>query len=246
MKRPVILFSLAALIIALAAIIRLEGPQRGRTRSSPAPVILTRRLHLLNADIEDKIIFYLSRKLGIYEGALEIIDVVNLDTRGISGADYILVTLKAPDGKLCQVTLSRGSLPWSEWELNPENSSAKEMPQSALLPYAENAGWMRDLGITRDEVIRYYIAHPEIGPDNNIERAFLDKETGIRSLPSDWWKAALSESRFRLEISKNKVLSFVSHMGSEDPLNSYWAVDYPLDYSGPGYRGYLYKKIKSE
>lgn len=245
MKRFAVSFLAVALIVAVVAIIYFRKPQRGEIHSSPKSVILIKRLHFLNAGLEEKLISYLTRKLGVYEGAFEIIDVVNLDTAGISGAEHILVTLKAPDGKLCQITLSRESLPWAEWELNPENFSAVEIPQSTLLPDTEGAKWMRDLGITREDVIRYCVTHPEIDLDN-IESAFVDKERGIHTLPSDWRKAAASESRFRLKISKDKPIGLVSHMGTEDSLNSYWVADYPLEYSGPGYRSYLYKKTKGE
>jgi len=243
MKKLTLVF-LAAFLIAVLSLTFYWNYRTEKKPSSPRRLILmTSRLRLANVELEEQLVFFLARKLGIYEGAFEIIDVVNLDTRDIAGADYILVTLKAPDGKLCQVTLTKQSYPWARWELVQESLTVSELPWSSPSVYIANTKWMEDLGITADEVRQYYTAHPEkVG--NAIESAFLDRETGRYTLPPDWWQAPKLESPFRLEINKDKTIDFVSEMKQSNAYDYYWNVDYPSELVGPGYRVYLYKKVK--
>jgi hypothetical protein len=71
----------------------------------------------------------------------------------------------------------------------------------------------------------------------------------MRTLPLDWWKSVkVGESpfRYKMEIGKNKTMRFVSDMKRESSSDLFWKVDYPADYMGSGYRGYLFEKVKGQ
>jgi len=220
--------------------------RRSEARRLSHRTFVTSNLYLSNPELEEELIFFLARHLGIYDRNYEIVDVVNLNTRELVGADYILVTLRAPDGRLCQITVSRDRNPWAKWELNPENFEVIEVTESGAAG-TQAAVWMRELGITPEQVDEYCKAHPEIIEET--EAAFLDIETGKHRLPADWYQAVKIEKSLRLEIGRDKTIRLISSMEKEAKarvVNSYWKSDYPEEYLGPGYREYLYRKIKAE
>ena len=56
-------------------------------------------------------------------------------------------------------------------------------------------------------------------------------------------------ARIVKKIEKDKTARLISDTGRKvkaTAASSYWKVDYPMQYLGPGYRDYLYKKIKGE
>jgi hypothetical protein len=203
---------------------------------------LTNRIRLANRQLEEELTFFLARQLGIYEGKFEIIDVVNLETREMAGADYLLVTLKAPDGKLCQVIVSRKSLPWAKWEIEAGTFNLLE-PSAAGAASSDNLkARMKELGVTAEEVRQYYKAYPEAILKG--EELFFDQETATPRLPIDWFKAVKpSMQHEKLSINKNGPARFVPGMKAE-PADTLWQPDYPGDYLGAGYRSYLYEKVK--
>jgi hypothetical protein len=101
---------------------------------------------------------------------------------------------------------------------------------------------MKELGVTVDEVRQYYKAHPEAILKG--EELFFDKETASPRLPADWFKTVRQpDVQYKLLINKNEPARFVPGIKVE-PANSLWKPDYPSDYLGPGYRSYLYEKVK--
>ncbi|MDD5255257.1 MAG: hypothetical protein PHR11_04295 [Candidatus Omnitrophica bacterium] len=218
---------------------RLSGYQPQRL------LMLSDRKHMLGEELEDKLVFYLAKQLGIYEGQFEIVDVVNLGTGEIVGVDYILVTIKISGGKLCQVTLFRQAGPWAQWELDEGSFSMVDLPRSELYTYLDGATWMKELGISAEQISQYMAAHPELSTGADFEAAFKDKKSGIYTLPSDWWQVVRLESGFKLDVKKEKMMRLIAE-GKQDPGEAYWKVDYASEYSGPGYRAYLYEKVKSE
>ncbi len=200
---------------------------------------------MLGAELEDKLTFYLAKKLGIYEGQFEIVDIVNLGTGEIAGIDYILVTIKIAGGKLCQVTLFREANPWARWELDEGSFSIVDLPRPELYSYIEKASWLRELGISAAQLSEYMSAHPELSTGADFEGAFKDGKTGSYALPADWWQVVRFESSFRLDAKNEKMMRLIAE-GKAPAGNTYWKIDYPAEYSGPGYRAYLYEKVKSE
>lgn len=243
MKRLILLLLEVVLISSVGLAVYFNYRDKSKPRPYRKLVVTQGKLHFLNPELEEKLVFYLTRQLAIYEGSFEIVDVVNLGTRDITGFDYILVTVKAPNGRLCQVTLSKGFYPWAKWEIAAENSRLQEAPSPLLPDPAENKQWMTELGITPQEVREYYLGHPQLTREE-AEAAFLDKETGMHVLPADWKQTASVKPRFSLEIAKDKGFRFVSGLSAESAYDSYWKVDYPCAYSGPGYRAYLYDKAE--
>ncbi|HTY45177.1 MAG TPA: hypothetical protein VMD52_04205 [Patescibacteria group bacterium] len=212
-------------------------------RFSHRPLV-TDGIYLSDADIEEELIFFLSKKLGIYEQDYQVVDVVNLNTREVTGVDYILVTLRAPDGRLCQVIVSRNSNPWAKWELDPVNFNVVDIVEPDSLA-GQAPQWMQELSITPEQVNAYYKAHPELAQKG--EAAFFDAKTGVRQLPADWYQVIKPEVTFSLEIGKDKTVRIISSMGEEAKkrvVNAYWKADYPTDYLGGGYREYLFRKLK--
>ncbi len=204
--------------------------------------IMATRLDLSDLELRSELIFFLTKELGLYEGEFEILDVVYLYTDEISGADYILFTLKAPDGRICQITVSRNPFPYAKWEINPASLNVIELPKSLVGSEVKVPKWMRDLEVTPQQLEKYYTSHPYVALKG--ESAFLDEKTGKYSLPSDWY-----QTLFTLEIQKDKTMRLISDTGKNlktTRVDSYWKADYPTQYLGPGYREYLYKKIKGE
>lgn len=242
MRQLIILFIEFVLIVALVIGIyytnlskKFDYPYRYNK-----PIVAS-RLDLSDLELRSELIFFLTKELGLYEGEFKILDVVYLYTDKISGADYILVTLRAPDGKLCQITVSRNFLPYAKWELNPKSFSVIEPLQPLLGSEVKVPQWMQDLEITPQQLQKYYAAHPDVASKG--EAAFFDEKTGKYNLPADWY-----QTTFTLEI-KDKGIRLVPETDKKVKtaiVNSYWKADYPTEYLGPGYREYLYKKIKGE
>lgn len=242
MRQLIILFIEFVLIVALVIGIyytnlskKFDYPYRYNK-----PIMAT-RFDLSDPELRSELIFFLTKEMGLYEGEFKILDVVYLYTDEISGADYILVTLEAPDGKLCQLTVSRNFLPYAKWELNPKNFSIIEPLEPILGSEVKVPQWMQDLGVTAQQLDKYYVTHPEEALKG--ETAFFDEKTGKYNLPLDWYQAT-----FTLEI-KDKGIRLIPETDKKAKtaiVNFYWKADYPIEYLGPGYREYLYKKIKEQ
>jgi len=201
--------------------------------------------NLADPILEKEIVFYLSKKLEIYEGEFEILDIVRLDTNEKIGIDYILLTIKTPNGKLCQVTVFKKSYPWAKWEIDPASFNVVEFPESRHSFDVEVPQWMQDyLEITPEQVYEYYKKHPDIDL-KNIESIFLDKKTGEFRLPSDWFETVKLETHYKLIISSTTPVRWKPNV-KEKRSGLYWKPDYPTGYLGAGYREYLYDKIKQE
>lgn len=203
--------------------------------------IVASRLDLSDLELRSELVFFLTKEMGLYEGEFKILDVVYLYTDEITGADYILVTLEAPDGKLCQLTVSRNFLPWSSWQFNQKNLSIVEPPKTVFPSLLAVPQWMQDLGVTAQQLDKYYLTHPDLAKKG--ETAFFDEKTEKYNLPSDWYQFT-----FSLEI-KDKGIRLIPETDKQAKttlVNFYWKADYPTEYLGPGYREYLYKKISTE
>ena len=203
--------------------------------------LMSTQLDLTDLELKEELRFFLAKELGLYEGEFQIINAVFLYTEQISGADYILVTLRAPDGNLCQITILRNFLPWAKWEINPKNFSVLEPLEPLIDNEASVPRWMQDLGVTAEQLDNYYRRYPEVAA--NRETAFLDLKTGKYNLPSDWYQTV-----FSFTAEKDKTIRLVPDKAEKikaNIVNSYWKADYPSEYLGLGYREYLYQKIKS-
>lgn len=242
MRQLIILFIEFVLIVAL--VIGIYYTNLSKKFNYPyrynKPIMAT-RLDLSDLELRSELIFFLTKEMGLYEGEFKILDVVYLYTDEISGADYILVTLEAPNGKLCQLTVSRNFLPYAKWELNPKSFSVIEPLEPLLGSEVKVPQWMQDLGVTAQQLDKYYVTHPEEALKG--ETAFFDEKTGKYNLPSDWYQAT-----FTLEI-KDKGIRLIPETDNKAKaaiVNFYWKADYPTEYLGLGYREYLYKKIREQ
>ena len=59
--------------------------------------------------------------------------------------------------------------------------------------------WMKDSGVTAEQLQNYYEKHPEVAAQG--ESAFFDKKTGEYKLPSDWY-----QTLFLLVKEKGKTI----------------------------------------
>lgn len=215
--------------------------------SLPIQKLIKSRLYLPGSDFEEDLIFFIAGQLGIYEGEFEVLDVVNLELQDIAGADYLLVTLRAPNGDLCQVTIVKELFPWARWEIVPASFTVVRIPEAGARFSFDAPQWMRELGITPGEVAEYFAEHPDMRFRG--ESAFVDPKTQKRALPIDWSASAKKDKPLRFSVNKNKKTGFSNVMAGKNQvglLNAYWKTDYPADYSGPGYRAYLYGKSKGD
>jgi len=248
MRQLISFVIVVAFIVTIAVTLHRRAIEREKARVARKLVMMIDNLNALSPDQEDTLTFYLTKQLGTYEGSFEIIEVVNLQTRDISGTEYLLVTLRAPNGKFCQVILSRKSLPWAHWQIESGSLKIVDIPQAEYITTTEkDLVWMKELGVTAEEVSRYLAVHPEKAL-GDAETLFVDQTTGKLTLPRDWWKSVkVGESpfRYKLEIAKNKTMRFVSDMKMESS-DLFWKIDCPADYLGSGYRGYLFEKSKGQ
>jgi hypothetical protein len=232
----------AALWLGVIFIYRYQPSDQVRAQS-----FVKSRLYLPGSDFEDDLIFFIAGQLGIYQGEFEILDIVNLELQDIAGVDYLLITLRAPNGDLCQVTIAKDLFPWARWEVVPGSFSVVRMPEMRLKFAYEAPQWMRELGITPEQVAGYFAEHPDMRVRG--EGAFLDPKTQKRALPGDWSATIKKEKPLRFSVNKNKKTGFSTLMAGRNQvglLNAYWKADYPSDYAGPGYRAYLYGKSKGD
>ncbi|MFA4984282.1 MAG: hypothetical protein WC559_03085 [Candidatus Omnitrophota bacterium] len=242
MKQLLAILITALIIIFAWVFVRFLYSPRNRAQIVDE-IMSSKRIRLSNRELEEELTFFLASKLGIYEGSFEIVDIVNLKTYEMAGADYLLVTVRTPDGKLCQVVVSRKAGAWGKWEIQQGTFRLiKAAGEKGAAVYSEKKKfWMKELGVTADELRQYYRAHPEAilkGDD-----LFFDEETGIAHLPADWFKTVKPEISYKLSVDKNGPARFVPEMQAK-PADAFWQPDYPADYLGGGYRSYLYEKIK--
>lgn len=245
MRQLITLLIVVALLAVAWGLLRMNAVSRSQTEASRKILFLTDNLNRLSQEQEDKLVFYLTKQMGTYEGSFQIIDVVNLQTRDVGGTEYLLVTLRAPNGKFCQVIVSRKNLPWAQWQVKEESFMFVDIPQAEYVTTDEqDLIWMKELGITPEDVHRYLAAHPEKSV-GEAEMLFTDQSTGMYAVPKDFWKIKTPQAAYKLEIGKDKTMRFVSEMRRESS-DLFWKVDYPADYLGAGYRGYLFEKVKGD
>ena len=206
-------------------------------------IMNTGRPQFFDKGMEDGLIFFLTKQLGAYDAPFELIEVVNLGTRELAGVEYVVMTVRAPDGKLCQVALAKNSYPWSKWEIVAEHFKVTEPSKNMYSVYSEDTKWIEELGITPAQLHEYYIKHPKMTQEE-LKELFVDKATGMRILPDDWRQSVTLAPRFGLKNDKDKGFRFIANIAGDNAYDTYWKVDYPSSYSGPGYRSYLYDKIE--
>lgn len=241
MRQLVLVILEFALIIAIVAGLYYFNLSKkfGTPYKYQKPLIAT-RLDLEDEQLKKEIVFFLSKELGLYQGNFEVLDAVFLYTDKVSGADYILITFSGPDGKIYQVSVSRKFLPYAKWEIGSQGITVIQPVKPLASPGVEIPKWMRDLGVTPEQLAKYYAAHP--GAFIRGEEAFRDQKTGEYNLPQDW-----HQTLFAVEIKKDKSTQLVPESGDKPQspgFSSYWKSDYPVQYVGPGYRQYLYDKVK--
>lgn len=241
MKKIIILLIEFALIIGLIISIYVLNLSKkiDYTYTYHKPLLRT-QLSLSDYALKEGLLFFLAKELGLYAEELQILDVVYLYTNDITGADYILVTFNTADGRLCQITVSRNFLPWAKWETDPKSFNIIESPKTILESEFPVPKWMQELGVTAEQLRRYYAIHPEVS--RAPEESFYDKKTGKFSLPADWY-----QTLFVLVTEKDKAPRLIPDRGEKvkaEIVDSYWKADYPREYLGLGYREYLYRKIE--
>lgn len=79
---------------------------------------------VLSADFEEKLVYFLVTKLNLFEGNFQVINVMGLNVGNLVGQDYILITMRGPDGKIYQVTARRPTGPRAEWEFDESSFHA--------------------------------------------------------------------------------------------------------------------------
>jgi hypothetical protein len=241
MKRVLVLFLELLFISSLVFAMYWNYRYKKTVYSSSKLIVNTEKLFFMDKDLEETLVFLLTRQVGAYEGAFEIIGAVNLGAAEMTGANYVVLTIRAPDGKICQIALSKGVYPWSRWRVLEQTLKVSEMISPLYAGSAEDSKWMDELGITAQQLDEYYLKHPQMTQEE-LKEAFVDKITGLHVLPDDWQGTAGANAHFKLETGKEKGFRSISNIAGDASSDTYWKVDYP-GYVGPGYRSYLYDKI---
>lgn len=240
-----LLYLLIEFVLIIAVVTGLYFTHFSRKPSEPFVYnkpIIRQQADIDNEELKKELIFFLNKELGLYSGTFEFVDAAFLHTNDLTGADLILVTLRAPDGRLCQLTVSRSSRPGARWQLDREHLKVVEPLTPVLESRQEVPQWMQDLGVTGEQLQMYYAAHPEAAKKGEL--AFFDPGTGQYSLPADWVQTV-----FTLVIDKDKTMRLIAdskEKTKKDMADSLWESDYASEYVGMGYREYLYDKVKGE
>ena len=119
---------LAILIVSIMIIAGLWGWAYmfwiSRQSEQPASAIIsTEPAVFSDSELQSEVVFFLTKELGIYEGGFEVVDVARVDAAAIAGIEYLVVTMRAPDGRLCQVAVRKSLKPNAAWELDPSSFS---------------------------------------------------------------------------------------------------------------------------
>lgn len=243
---------LAILIVSIMIIAGLWGWAYmfwiSRQSEQPASAIIsTEPAVFSDSELQSEVVFFLTKELGIYEGGFEVVDVARVDAAAIAGIEYLVVTMRAPDGRLCQVAVRKSLKPNAAWELDPSSFSVLELSQYAygfnnfnLSP--ETTAWLAKVGVSPGEVLAYFKENPYKYQDP--EAVFRDAATGKPALPMDWFSIVKPLASYKLDISKKQTIKFVTGMRAQEQ-DSLWKADYP-DYVGAGYRSYLEGKARGK
>ncbi|MCX7927380.1 MAG: hypothetical protein N2606_04515 [Candidatus Omnitrophica bacterium] len=190
----------------------------------------------LNSEIRAKLAYFLMTRLNLLEGKFEIIDIVGLNVKGLVGEDYFLVTLRGPDGRLYQLTIQRGSQTAFEWQINEAS-----LQQINLTEYNEN--------IT-DE---HFFSFTDMLKENEKEKrwfslidAFAQKQLKKEADFLFLQQPVELTTESSVEINNKKNIGFTPTIVNNVGPDSIWVIDYPKGIIGPGYRSYLYQKIKGQ
>ncbi len=185
--------------------------------------------YMLSAEFEEKMVYFLVTKLNIFEGNFEVIDVVNLNARNFTGNDYILITLRTPDGRFCQVMAKRQIGKSTEWQFDEQSFNVVGLDKyepSSMEEYYNRLNEL-NIGFRKDDDGQSLVLLEKSSQD-------MPELLVFENIPS-----ALS-----LEINKNKKIGLSNQMSEGGGPDVLWKPDYPTSYLGPGYRAYLYQKVK--
>jgi len=222
--------SILALIVLAALATSFYFYQAGVLLPSGQHVASSRG-QLLSAEFEEQLVYFLVTKLNIFEGNFEVIDVVNLDVRNFTGSDYVLITLRAPDGRLCQVTAKRQAGRSAQWQFDDKSFSVIGLAKYEPASIEEDYDLISDLSARLGKEIPFKdqtLSLFKIVSQDNSE--FLVFE----SLPP----------KLTVSINKDKKIGLSNQMSAGEGPDALWKPDYPTSYLGPGYRSYLYEKVK--
>ena len=245
MVRQFTLLVLAALSIGIVVSILYMRPPQYVTTSVPTKTLVAAGLDLPALQNNEEFVSFLAQRFGAYGSLVEIVQIVILSTKDITGKDYVLLTLRAPNGKYYQTVISRDAYPWSRWSFDPQTFAEADQIQLDL----SRPIIIED--IIPKEVLTYY----QLNSVAQIDQEPPDEQNKNENVParrpavSDIKKAGEvgQPAMFKLELGKDKKWRFNSiPKDTAGETNTYWKVDYPAEYSGGGYRIYLYKKIKGQ
>jgi hypothetical protein len=244
MPRQFALLMVAAIVMTFLLTALYLRPPRYNRQFATKTLVITGVDSPLFRDNEEFAAF-LRKQLGIYGGQVEIVQMITLNTRDITGRDYVLVTLRAPNGTYYQTVISKDAQPWSKWEFDPKTFCRAETIQLDLarpirlddfVPREVLIAYQLDSVSARNDKIQ---SEFEKIKDNNPQQKTV---LGRPLAPVE-----PQVGSFKLELGKDKKWHFTTvNKESANDTESYWKTDYPTEYTGGGYRSYLYNKIKDQ
>ncbi len=187
--------------------------------------------NLLSAEFEEQLVYFLVTKLNIFEGNFEVIDVVNLAVHNLTGSDYVLITLRAPDGRLCQVTAKRQAGRSAQWQFDDQSFSVIGLAKYEPASIEEDYGLISDLNARLGKSIPF--------KDQALSLLRITRQDNSELLVFENLPPKLT-----VGINKNKKIGLSNQMSAGEGPDALWKPDYPTSYLGPGYRSYLYQKVK--
>ena len=141
------------ILIILAALVSTFYFYQAGVLLSTGQDVPSSRSHWLSPEFEAQLVYFLVTKLNIFEGNFEVIDVVILAVHNLTGSDYVLITLRAPDGRLCQVTAKRQAGHSAQWQFDDQSFSVIGLAKYEPASIEEDYDRINDLNVRLEKSI---------------------------------------------------------------------------------------------
>ena len=147
------------------------------------PRIIALKESKSDPELERDAVNFLAKKIARKNDDIRIVQIVSITPIEKEEKRVSELVLKTMDGRLYQLSAFKIN-PESKWEFKMGNLNP-EIPMKEISFFAEIPQWMRDLGVTPENLFEYYLSHLKIALDKGA--AFFDQKTGRYKLPEDWW-----------------------------------------------------------
>ncbi|MDD5347876.1 MAG: hypothetical protein PHT59_04605 [Candidatus Omnitrophica bacterium] len=197
--------------------------------------------NVMSADFEEKLVYFLVTKLNLFEGNFQVINVMGLNVGNLVGQDFVLITLRGPDGNIYQVTARRSTGARADWEFDEGSFHAVNLATYVPSSPEEEYGLLGEEGGDPGKNKLYaQLAAPGEFLEPGRLAGFEGEGSGLLL------QSAEIAGKSNFDLSRNKRVMYSNRLVAGPGPDAMWVTDYPKDVVGPGYRSYLYQKMKGQ